>query len=163
MSVKLAVCPHSVCGSGLAPWSLSRRQLSALAGMLCSIRVLKVRRCACLFRWRMTRVAHVAGSIAPDDARKVQYTREQVDACGDPFEVEPSVPAPIRRVRQLFIVAGHAFVLPLVGCLLGVAVDCLEDFRRGQSVQRRCHVRLRIGWGADVCVGCLPRLAWFVR
>jgi hypothetical protein len=89
---------------GSAPWSLSHRQLSALAGMLCPCRVLKVRRCACLFRLRMTRVALVAGSIAPDDARKVQYTREQVDACGDPFEVVPSVPAPIRRVRQLFIV-----------------------------------------------------------
>ena len=40
-----------------------------------------------------------AGVIAPDDARKVEYTRQQVAALEDPFVEAPPVPAPIRRVR----------------------------------------------------------------
>ena len=40
------------------------------------------------------------GPTTPDDAKKIQYTWEQVDTCGDPFEERPSVPAPIRRVRR---------------------------------------------------------------
>jgi hypothetical protein len=118
-----------------------------------------VRLCACMSRLRLARVVRVAGSIAPDDAKKVQYTREQVAACEDPFEVEPSVPAPIRRVRRLPVVALLRILIVPAVCLLGVAVDCLEDSRGGESLQRRDHERLRIGWGADVRFGCLPRLA----
>jgi len=83
--------------------------------------------CVRFSRWHIVCTAHCISTRAPDDAKKVQYMREQVAACEDPFEVEPSVPAPIRRVRRLPVVVVMGMFVSCAVCLLGVAVDGLED------------------------------------